>query len=96
MFVVVVSFQIKLDQFDAFLPLMVRNAKASLDNEPGCLQFDVCLDEAQPGSVFLYEVYTNRAAFDAHLASGHFIEFDEAVATMIETKQAQTFERVQL
>lgn len=94
MFVVVVTFHIKLDQFGAFLPLMLQNAKASLDNETGCSQFDVCINEAQAGIVFLYEVYSDRAAFDLHLASNHFAEFDLAVASMVETKQVQTFTRV--
>lgn len=94
MFVVVVTFQIKPGQIDAFLPLMLANAKASLDQEQDCSQFDVCIDEEQAETVFLYEVYSNRAAFDLHLASPHFIEFDRAVAPMIETKQVQTFTRV--
>lgn len=94
MFDVVVTFQIKPGKMDDFLPLMQHNAKASLDNEDDCIQFDVCVEDAQPEVVFLYEIYTDRAAFDAHLASTHFAEFDTAVAPMIETKQVQTFTRV--
>lgn len=94
MFVVVVTFQIKPNQFDKFLPLMLSNAKASIDQEPDCSQFDVCVDETRPETIFLYEVYSNRAAFDLHLASPHFMEFDRAVAPMIETKQVQTFTRI--
>ncbi len=96
MFVVAVTFQIKPGQTNSFLPLMMDNAKASLDKEPGCVQFDVCVDEAEGDKVFLYELYVDRAAFDLHLASNHFIEFDRAVAPMIETKQVQTFTRVSL
>ena len=94
MFVVTVTFQIKPDQTERFLPLMKQNAKASLDNEPGCVQFDVCVDEAAGNRIFLYELYVDRAAFDVHLASDHFVEFDQAVASMIETKQVQTFTRI--
>ncbi|MEM8540394.1 MAG: putative quinol monooxygenase [Pseudomonadota bacterium] len=94
MFVVVVTFQVKQDQMKEFLPKMLQNAEASLQNEVGCSQFDVCVDEAQSDIVFLYEVYSDRAAFDIHLSSTHFLEFDRVVAPMIETKQVQTFTRV--
>lgn len=96
MFVVVVTFQIKQGQMIEFLPRMLRNAETSLHDEVGCSQFDVCVDDAQSDIVFLYEVYTDQAAFDLHLASSHFLEFDSAVAPMIETKQVQTFTRVSL
>lgn len=96
MYVVVVTFQIMPDQISNFLPLMLGNAKTSLDKEAGCSQFDVCVDDTQPEIIFLYEVYSDRAAFDLHLTSAHFIDFDRAVAPMIETKQVQTFARVPL
>jgi quinol monooxygenase YgiN len=47
------------------------NATATREREPGCRQFDVCTS-ADDGLVFLYEVYDDRAAFDAHLAAPHF------------------------
>ncbi|MEM7522936.1 MAG: antibiotic biosynthesis monooxygenase [Pseudomonadota bacterium] len=36
--------------------------------------------------MFLYEVYDDAAAFDAHLASDHFKDFDAAVAPMVAAK----------
>ena len=36
--------------------------------------------------MFLYEVYDDRAAFDAHLATPHFIAVDEATTGMIISK----------
>jgi autoinducer 2-degrading protein len=38
--------------------------------------------------VFLYEVYENRAAFDAHLTSAHFRSFDATFVGMIDSKDA--------
>ena len=55
---------------------MLANAKVSRETEPGCRQFDVCV-EADTGRTFLYELYDDRAAFEAHLASAHFKAFDE-------------------
>lgn len=94
MFAVVVTFQITPANEEAFLTLMLANAATSRTQEPGCLRFDVCTDPARPGEVFLYEIYTNAAAFDAHLASAHFIAFDAEAAPMIAAKSVRTYVQV--
>ena len=44
-------------------------------NEPGNLAYEVHAEEgAEPPAFILYEQYVDRAAFDAHAASGHFAE----------------------
>ncbi|MGZ2258812.1 putative quinol monooxygenase [Roseobacter sp. A03A-229] len=94
MFAVVVTLQIKPEAILAFMPLMAQNAKTSLTEEPGCHQFDVATDDARPDEVFLYELYSNAAAFDAHLASTHFKAFDAATAHMIANKSVTTYAQV--
>ena len=94
MYVVCVTFLIKDECIDQFIPLMTRNAKASLAEEEQCRQFDVCIDESDPRCVFLYELYDDEAAFKAHLAATHFKEFDAAVADMIADKKVQIFTRI--
>lgn len=94
MFAVTVLFDIAPDRMAEFLPLMMRNAERSLREEAGCRRFDVCTDPARPHEVFLYEIYTDRAAFDAHLAAPHFLSFDRAVADMIRSKDVRTYAEV--
>ena len=93
MYVVAVEFTIDPARREEFLPLMLENARRSRDEEPGCRQFDVCVDDARPGSVFLYELYDDRAAFDAHLASAHFKAFAAASAAMIVDRRIATWRR---
>lgn len=93
-FAVCVSFHIHEDQISAFLPLIAENAAQSLRDEPGCLQFDVLTDPSRPGEVFLYELYSDAAAFDAHLATPHFKTFDAASAAMIADKSIATYRQV--
>ena len=90
MYVVIVDFRIKPERVAEFMPLMLENARASRETEPGCRQFDVCVDPADGTAVFLYEVYDDRAAFDVHLASAHFKKFDPAVAPMVASKSVRT------
>ena len=67
MYVVTVSFSIHAAHYAAFMRAMVGNARTSLQDEPGCRQFDVCESPAEPGKVFLYEVYNSEADFQATL-----------------------------
>ncbi len=94
MYVVTVEFKIHRAHLAAFMPLMLENAMLSREREPGCRQFDVCSDPETPTLVFLYELYDDRAAFDAHLASDHFRRFDAAVREMLEAKSVRAFERI--
>ncbi|MEU4557652.1 putative quinol monooxygenase [Actinoplanes sp. NPDC023936] len=42
--------------------------------EPANLEYVVHAGAGEPGTFVLYEVYTDRAGFDAHAASPHFAE----------------------
>ena len=75
LFVVVVEFQLKQGARAEFRRLIDTNADASVKNEPGCLQFDVLEPEGDDDRVLLYEIYSDKAAFDAHLRSDHFRTF---------------------
>jgi (4S)-4-hydroxy-5-phosphonooxypentane-2,3-dione isomerase len=94
MFVVVVFFEAKAEHVDAFHNAIVANARASVENEPGCQQFDVSCDPADPAGFFLYEVYKDADAFEAHKASEHFKRFDAESAPWTASKKVLTFERI--
>ncbi len=91
MYAVCVNFEIKTGHMDDFLPRMRANARLSLETEAGCHQFDVLTDPDQPDDVFLYELYTDRAAFDLHLESAHFQAFNSETADMIAAKSVKTW-----
>ncbi len=95
MYALAVTFQIKSGQMEAFMPLMRQNAQTSLQIEPGCHRFDICTDPDRPDEVFLYELYTDKAAFQAHLDNAHFKAFDQQVAAMIARKEVRGFAQVQ-
>ena len=95
MYVVTVEFMVEPQQAAAFLREVVANARVSRDTEPGCRQFDVCAMHDDPTTIFLYEVYTDRAAFDAHLATSHFRSFDAAVGSWVARRTVRIFERIE-
>lgn len=84
--VLVVEFQIKTPHIEAFDRAIRKNARQSLDQEPGCRLFDVCRDPADESIFFLYEIYDDQTAIGAHLQSGHFLEMNALTADWVAAK----------
>ena len=94
MYVVAVTFQIKPDHVEAFRDAVRRQAENSVTHEAGCHRFDVSVDRASPTTFFLYEVYTDEAAFKAHLASAHYADFSATVSDWVADRSSLRFESV--
>ncbi len=94
MYVVTVSFVVKPVHLQDFMQALLANARTSLSVEPGCRQFDVCVDPRNRCCVFLYEVYDDAAAFQAHLAAPHYAAFAHSSAGWVESKTVQLLERI--
>ena len=75
MFSLVVQVEVRPDRREEFLAGMRANAESSVRDEPGCLRFDLSEVAADPNRFFLYELYTDAAAFEAHKASPHFAQW---------------------
>ena len=83
-YVISVFFHLKPETRDPFLQMVRDNAAKSLRTEQGCRRFDVCVLRDDPTKVFLYELYDDEAAFDAHLQTAHFKAFAEGTKGMAE------------
>ena len=86
-FVITVEFALHQGSAEKFIPLIVDNANKSRALEPGCDRFDVLLSPSDRNRVFLYEVYHDRAAFQDHLKTPHFLEFKSASAPHIKDQK---------
>ncbi len=91
-YAITVAFELESGAGARFRELVSTNAKASVAQEPGCLRFDV-LVPAGPGApeVLLYEIYRDRAAFDDHLATEHFLTFDRETRDLVRSKTVMAF-----
>ena len=86
MLLVAVTFTIVPERAEAFRDRVRRQAADSL-GEPGCRRFDVWCDTDDCCRVFLFEIYDDRAAFDAHLGTPHFRDFDAAVGPWVQERK---------
>jgi autoinducer 2-degrading protein len=85
-FVITVDFTLKPGTMAAFRKLIDRNAQDSCADEPGCRRFDVLVPSEPGDKVFLYEIYDDRAAFDAHLKTRHFDQFNRESEELVISK----------
>ena len=79
MYVIMLPIQIKAGHKEEFIQAMLENAKGAVNNEPGCLRFDVIQDADDANRIWLYEIYTDEAAFQAHLQTPHFSKCMNAI-----------------
>ena len=93
MLALVVEFRIRPESIDDFAVAIDENAKLSRDAEPGCRQFDVCRDPADASLFFLYELYDDEAAIQAHLKSAHFLQMNETTAGWVQSKAVRKLQR---
>ena len=54
---------------DRIIDALWEDANGALDNEEGCLRFDVTVDSTDPNRFMLYEVYRNAEARQIHRAA---------------------------
>ncbi len=89
----VVEFRIHAPHAEAFAVAIAENARVSRETEPGCRQFDVCRDPADPTVFHLYELYDDDAAIAAHLRAPHFLSMDQATRDWVAAKSVRRLTR---
>lgn len=97
MLIVLVRMLVSAEHYQLFKPLLANNAQLSL-TESECYQFDIGerLDtETQHYEFVLYEKYQDHKAFDFHLTTFHFLDFDSQTADMIIEKEVKFFDLVE-
>lgn len=71
MLIMTVHLRVPPDQVEVLRPHM-RAVIAASRREPGCLFYTLAEDQAEPGLIRAFEIYTDDEALAAHGASAHF------------------------
>src|SRR3546814_7279277 len=86
--VLLVEFRIRPAFINEFESAILHNAAMSL-TEAGCRRFDVCRDPQDSALFFLYEIYDDQAAIDAHMQSPHYLTFNSSSQDWVEQKSVR-------
>jgi len=73
-YVILVEFTLDKSRVDEAIELLSDIQLQTLENEEGCLVYDVLLSEEDPARVFIYESYESEAAYKVHSNASYFKE----------------------
>lgn len=79
MFSIFVTINIKPEHIEEFSQASLGDAQGSVRDEPGCFRFDIHQDAETDSRFYLYEVYRDEKAFQAHLEAPHFLVWQDRV-----------------
>ena len=65
---VVARFAVKADRVEAFVAAARRTMVEPTRKEPGCIEYDLCQDAADPTRFAMIETWRDEAALAVHLA----------------------------
>ena len=88
-----VDLDINPADIDKFLAALKVNGAAAVQ-EPGCREFNITVSQKDPNHVFIFEVYDNAAALDAHRATDHFKAYAAATKEMIAKRDVRAMSSV--
>jgi quinol monooxygenase YgiN len=71
-YVIIVELSFDEQQVDSAIDLLLEGQALTLENEEGCIIYDVLLSETDPNTVFIYESYENEAAYKIHENSAYY------------------------
>jgi quinol monooxygenase YgiN len=91
MYALVVTIRVKPEGRARFLAAIEDDAICSERDEPGCLRFNVLQDESDPNRIYLFEVYRDPAALEAHRKTPHYARFAGVAAETVEGKNEVRF-----
>ena len=83
-----VTLQVKPEHLAEFIEIARHNAEHSVQDEPGCVRFDVIQDTDDPNRFYLYSVYRDAAATEAHFQMPHFnVYFEKSRSLLVGTPE---------
>ncbi len=71
------------DDLDRYKALLTEEIEASVTKEAGVLSLQAVSAKADPTRIRILEIYADQAAYQAHLATPHFLKYKTLTAGMV-------------
>lgn len=79
----IAQLEIDPDQLQSYLGFLKEEIEASVRIEPGVIMLHATSRKDAPHQIQLLEVYASRAAYEAHIASPHFLKYKTGTMAMV-------------
>ena len=70
--VLFVEFEFDNKDMDLAVELLTEMQNQTIENEEGCIAYDILLNDEEPNTIYLYECYENKAALDVHNNAAYY------------------------
>lgn len=80
---VIGTIEVKPGARDEVLRAVLAHRERSLSDEPGTLQFEVLVPNDDPNKLHLFELYTDTAAFFAHMKGASMAKITREVGHVV-------------
>ena len=70
--VLFVEFKFDAKDMGVAIDLLTEMQNQTIENEEGCIAYDILLSNEEPGTIYVYECYENSAALKAHNNAPYF------------------------
>ncbi|CAN7561646.1 putative quinol monooxygenase [Rhizobium sp. LjRoot254] len=92
----IAELEIDPEQLEAYRALLAEEIEASVERESGVLMLHAVAEKERPEQVRILEVYADRAAYEAHLLTPHFIKYKTGTAGMVKSLRLVDVEPVMM
>ena len=82
------EFQFEAEDMDFAIELLTEVQNQTIENEEGCIAYDILLNDEEPNTIYLYECYENKAALDVHNNAAYYKNIvDKQLSPLIKEKR---------
>lgn len=86
--VLFVKFQFETKDMELAIELLTEMQNQTIENEEGCIAYDILLNEKEPNTIYLYECYENETALEVHNNASYFKKIvDEKLSSLIKEQE---------
>ena len=77
--------QIEEHYLEEYLKILKEESRASIALEPGVICIYPMYESENPTQIKLLEIYSDTAAYQAHLQSSHFLKYKKSTLKMVKS-----------
>ena len=85
MMIRIAEIEIEPDYLDEYLSILKKEAKASVDLEPGVISIYPMFQKESTNEIRILEIYADREAYEAHLQTPHFKHYKSGTLQMVKS-----------
>ena len=82
----VVQLEVKPGEMDSLLEAARVHARRSVEEEPGCISFDIVRPRGEENRLIYLEMYTDQAALDIHSGTERIAAFRELMGPKVASR----------